>query len=227
MMNRPKIAPLGDAAVLVVIDTASDQAAMEKVWSACFAIRAALERDVLDIVPAYGSVLVRFDPARVSMAVIIASIRGALERETAVQRFRGREHQVGVCFNSEFGLDLDAIASELALSAEQLIEDFCGATYRVAFLGYTAGFPYLLGLPPRLRVKRLPTPRTQVPAGSVAIAMDQCGIYPRTTPGGWKILGRTAAEIFDPTRDEPARFRPGDTVRFVRAARLDETRTSA
>ncbi|MDQ6825300.1 MAG: 5-oxoprolinase subunit PxpB, partial [Candidatus Eremiobacteraeota bacterium] len=220
-MERPEIAPLGDAAVLVVIGTAADQPTVERVWSACVAIRAALERDVLDIVPAYGSVLVRFDPDQVSMAIIIACIRGALEGDSNVQRFCGRAYQVGVCFAQEFGLDLATVANEIKLSAEELIKEFCEATYSVAFVGYTAGFPYLLGLPQRLMVNRLPTPRTQVPAGSVAIAMGQCGIYPRATPGGWKILGRTAAPIFDPELDEPACFRPGDTVRFFPAARLD------
>ena len=87
----------------------------------------------------------------------------------------------------------------------------------MAFLGFTAGFPYLVGLSPRLWLSRLATPRPRVPAGSVGIAAGQCGIYPRSVPGGWRIIGQSRASVFDAARAEPAALRPGDSVSFYAA----------
>jgi KipI family sensor histidine kinase inhibitor len=89
------------------------------------------------------------------------------------------------------------------------------AVYTVAFVGFSPGFPYLLGLDPSLRVPRLDSPRTSVPAGSVGIGGDQTGVYPTATPGGWRLIGRTSTALFDPRLDPPALLRAGDTVRFV------------
>jgi inhibitor of KinA len=105
----------------------------------------------------------------------------------------------------------------------RLREAFCKPDYRVAFNGFIAGFPYFLGLHPALRVRRLETPRPRVPGGSVAIAGGQCGIYPRQSPGGWRLLGRTRAPVFDPDRPEPTLFRPGDIVCFRACSDFEET----
>ena len=212
-----EISPLGDAAVLVTLGCALDPAVVSDVWSAYEAIRAGLGGSVRDIVPAYGSIAVHFDPGAVTLAVVMAGVRGALERRHAAPRLQPRTFDVRVSFAPDSALDLNAVADETGLPPGELITAFCAATYRVAFLGFTAGFPYLLGLPERLNVRRLPAPRTRVPAGSVAIAAGQCGIYPRETPGGWRVLGRTALAMFDPSQPEPALFRPGDVVRFVRS----------
>jgi KipI family sensor histidine kinase inhibitor len=216
-MPSVEISPLGDAAVLVTLGCALDQAVVSDVWSAYEAIRAGLSGSVRDIVPAYGSIAVHFDPAEAPLAAVMAGIRGALERPHAAPPVQPRTFDVRVSFEPESALDLNAVADETGLAPGELIAEFCAAIYRVAFLGFTAGFPYLLGLPERLKARRLPAPRTRVPAGSVAIAAGQCGIYPRETPGGWRVLGRTGLAIFDPSRSEPALFRPGDVVRFVRS----------
>ena len=219
-MNRAEISPLGDAAVLVQVGLALEPATIERVWSAYAAIRATLGQHVRDVVPAYGSVTVYFDPASTTLATIMASVRGALEHARVAPPPRARSFAVGVSFAPDVALDLAMVAQEAGLTQQALVELFCAADYRVAFLGFTAGFPYLLGLPQRLTVSRLASPRQRVPAGSVGIAAGQCGIYPRETPGGWKILGRTASPIFDPSRSEPALFRPGDVLRFFPAASL-------
>jgi len=220
-LQLPSITPCGDAAVLVELAQRIERPAVERVWSAYASIRSALGRSADDVVPAYASLLVRFDPQKVNMATMIARIRGALEQPSsgpaaaAQRRFR-----VGVCFAAEYALDLQAVATQTQLPVSQVIARLCSAEYRVAFLGFIAGFPYLLGLPPALQVARLPSPRKRVPAGSVAIASGQCGIYPREVPGGWNVLGRTTGEIFNPCDPEPALFQPGDTVEFVVAGTL-------
>lgn len=113
------------------------------------------------------------------------------------------------------GADLEDIAASLDISVEAVVALHTGAEYTVAFMGFMPGFPYLIGGPRELELPRLATPRTEVPAGSVAIAAGYCGIYPGTSPGGWRLLGHTDLTLFDPNRDPPALLEPGMRVRFT------------
>jgi KipI family sensor histidine kinase inhibitor len=112
------------------------------------------------------------------------------------------------------GADLDSTAAELGMSADDLVERHSAATYTVGFCGFSPGFAYLTGLHPSLRVARHATPRTRVPAGSVGIAGEFTGVYPRSSPGGWRLLGRTDAVVWDVDRNPPALLTPGTPVRF-------------
>lgn len=222
MMNVD-IRPLGDAALLVVAADRIDMENVRRIWSLARAIEEAGRAAFLDVVPAYASVLVRYDPSVVDQAVAMAIARGAAERVSATPPPRPRNVTIRVRFGGEHGVDFEAAAHELGMREARFRDAFCKPDYRVAFLGFVAGFPYMLGLPPALVLSRLPTPRPRVPAGSVAIAGAQCGIYPRQTPGGWRLLGRTLAPLFAAERPEPALLRPADVVRFEPAADLDDT----
>jgi KipI family sensor histidine kinase inhibitor len=112
------------------------------------------------------------------------------------------------------GDDLTVVARALEVDRERLIELHCAPQYTVAFMGFAPGFPYLVGLPRELELPRLEVPRLAVPAGSVAVAAGYCGIYPRSSPGGWNLLGHTDVTLFDPACDPPALLAPGDHVRF-------------
>ncbi|HLO67907.1 MAG TPA: 5-oxoprolinase subunit PxpB, partial [Holophaga sp.] len=118
-------------------------------------------------------------------------------------------------YGGEDGPDLEAVARHCGLAPEEVARRHAGATYRVHFLGFAPGFPYLGGLDPALAAPRLDAPRTRVPAGSVGIAGAQTGIYPLESPGGWRLIGRTPLVLFDPRRPEPCLLRPGDLLRFV------------
>ena len=126
-----------------------------------------------------------------------------------------REVEIPVRYD---GPDLADVARRTGLSEDEVVARHMGATYTVAFLGFAPGFPYLRGLDPALRVPRHETPRTSVPAGSVGVAGEQTGIYPRSSPGGWRLLGRTDVVLFDLDRDPPALLAAGDRVRFVAVA---------
>ncbi len=222
-----QIVPVGDAAVIALFGDRIDTATLRRVWALAALARARFGDRVLDIVPAYASVLVRFDPERVGPANVMAVLRGAAEETRAAlghdeDAEEPRRIRVGVCFGDEDGVDLEATARACGLAPDAYVRTLCAAEYRVAFLGFLAGFPYLFGLPQELRAPRLAAPRDRVPSGSVAIADGQCGIYPRSSPGGWRLLGRTAAAIFDPSREPAALFAPGDVVRFEHVQRLED-----
>lgn len=112
------------------------------------------------------------------------------------------------------GPDLAQVARLAGLSADEVIVAHTGATWQVAFCGFSPGFAYLIGGDPRLRVPRRDEPRTRVPAGSIGLAGEFSGVYPRASPGGWQLIGRTDAPIWDPDRQSPALLQPGTRVRF-------------
>jgi KipI family sensor histidine kinase inhibitor len=191
-------------------------------------MRAALGAAALDVVPAYNSVLVRFDPVTTSATRQLALVSEAVDQvaidfEPAKDsRLRSPQHiTLGVCFGGQYGLDFEQTAHDLGMRERRMRDLICQPDYRVAFLGFLAGFPYLLGLPEALAaVQRRTSPRPRVPGGSVAIAAGQCGVYPRGASGGWRLLGQTVAILFDPVRDPAALLRPGDFVRFEPRDRL-------
>ncbi len=120
-----------------------------------------------------------------------------------------------MCYAAEFGLDLPELAQKLSLSQAEIAQRHARTEHRVLMVGFSPGQPYIGGLDPKLSVPRRATPRTRMPAGSVAIANTQTAVYPYETPGGWSIIGRTPLKVFDPARDPPSLFAPGDKVRFV------------
>ena len=179
---------------------------------------------VLNLHPAYASVLVSFDPLRTSHAAIEAA---ALEVESgALELPESRLVEIPVCYGGEFGPDLDDVGRLSGLAPEQVIAMHSGAEYRVYFLGFAPGFPYLGGLPPQLSTPRLPEPRRSVPAGSVAIGGGQTGVYPMSTPGGWRLIGRTPLCLFDPAAASPTLLEMGDRVRFQPIGRDEYERLS-
>ena len=163
--------------------------------------------------PGLRSVLVQADDARAgsdALSGLARDLAAAVVDEIPVPE--GRLVEIGVRYDGE---DLPEVADRLGLEAAEVVARHTAPTYTVACLGFSRGFPYLDGLDPALRLPRRDTPRARVPAGSVAIAAEQAGIYPQTSPGGWHLLGRTDVPLFDPGREPPALLAPGDRVRFV------------
>lgn len=167
-------------------------------------------------VPAHGSVLVTFDPDRCPEAALRAILGSVLDetREGAAAD-PGRLHEIRVRYGGADGPDLAEVAGRTGRTEADVVALHAGAEYRVLVLGFVPGFPYLGILPPALDLPRRATPRVRVPAGSVAIAGRQTGIYPFETPGGWHLLGRTDIPLWDARRDPPSLLAPGDRVRFV------------
>jgi inhibitor of KinA len=169
-------------------------------------------------VPAYASVLVPFDPDVAREAAVRAAITRALHRAIAGPATEpGSLTEIRVTYGGADGPDLGEVARRTGRSETDVVALHAGREYRVFLVGFVPGFPYLGVLPDELVLSRRATPRIRVPAGSVAIAGRQTGVYPLATPGGWHIIGRTDAPIWDVTRSSPALLEPGARVRFVPA----------
>ncbi len=226
------IAPLRDEALaedalLLHFGDAIDEATSARVLAAAAAI--ARQMPSLECVPAYASLLLRFAPsarygdlgdtphARVRAAV--AEVLAAAD----VAHATAREVVIPMLYGGAHGPDLGAVARHAGLAEAEVIARHAAGHYRVTMLGFAPGFPYLLGLDPRLAVPRRADPRARVPAGSVAIGGAQTGIYPESLPGGWQLIGRTPLGLFDMRATPPSRLQPGDRVRFeaIDAARFD------
>lgn len=203
-MPQPSVRLLdaGERAVLAQVPS------LDQVHALTAAVREAALPGVVDVVPAYCTVLVT-----VSAPSELPGVRHALSTLTArpVPVMRPRVVTLDVVYD---GPDLDEVCALTGLSRAAVVARHSAGEYVVAFLGFVPGFPYLLGLDPALHVRRRSTPRTSVPAGSVGLAGDQTGVYPRSTPGGWQLIGRTDAVLFDVDRSPPALLAPGDRLRF-------------
>ncbi len=203
-MSGPHVRPVGDTALLLELP---DNAA---VHGAARAVREQFGDHLAEAVPGQQTLLLVWrDPsARVAQAEIAAlSVQ-------SVQLTPGEPVTIPARYD---GADLDGVATTLDMSREAVVELHTATAYTVAFMGFSPGFPYLVAAEGSrlLELPRLETPRTEVPAGSVAVAAGYCGIYPRSSPGGWNLLGHTDAVLFDAQRDPPALLAPGTAVRFT------------
>jgi KipI family sensor histidine kinase inhibitor len=215
-----RIEPLGEAALLAVIDARLNLDANARARALAAAL-GATNLDGLGVpVPGHGSVLVPFDPDVLAEPRVRSLIERAwpiAARATAADDAPGRLHELPTRYGGEDGPDLGVVARATGLSEAEVIRQHSGAEYRVLVLGFVPGYAYLGLLPPALELPRRETPRVRVPAGSVGISGRQCGVYPAEVPGGWHLIGRTDVLLWDPAADPPARLAPGDRVRFVPA----------
>lgn len=241
-MTRFRIEPLGDHAFLIVPASGSasgstsasggassplpsagpDPRVNARIHRLAAALRDAAPPWLRDLVPAYASLGVfvdpeRFDPGHADSGDVLDWLQAQLDSLDLADDAASPPRapiEIPVRYGGAHGEDLDTAAQALGLDADTLVARHCAGEYTVAMLGFAPGFPYLLGLDPALALPRLSSPRTRVPAGSVAIGGAQTGIYPRESPGGWRLLGRTPLRLFDPARPQPSLLQPGDRVRF-------------
>ncbi|MBB6186695.1 5-oxoprolinase subunit PxpB [Rhodanobacter sp. MP7CTX1] len=218
MEHEIQFEALAEDALLLRFGERIDVDLNAQVQAAAISLRSRIPE--LECVPAYASLLLRFDPWAWAgddgqhphqrlRAVVSATLRDRDQVTVA-----SRELIIPVCYGGEYGPDLEEVAACCGLDVDTVIARHTAANYRVAMLGFAPGFPYLLGLDPQLAVPRRTDPRQRVPAGSVAIGGSQTGIYPEVLPGGWQLIGRTPLRLFDVTASDPSLLAAGDRVRF-------------
>jgi inhibitor of KinA len=203
-----------DQSLLVYLGNDIGQAAHEKVLHLVRAIETASPEWLRNLQPAYCSVLISFDLVQVTHHDVEVFVRSLAGPSDKVSSAPSRTVEIPVCYGGEFGPDLEEAAALISLSSERVIELHAAALYRAYFLGFAPGFAYLGDLPSELELPRLSTPRKKVPAGSVAIAGKQTAVYPFTTPGGWRLIGRTPLTMFRADREPMGLIALGDHVRF-------------
>jgi KipI family sensor histidine kinase inhibitor len=211
----------GDSALVLELEPRIDAAVNARAIAIADAVRQAGVPGVRDVVSTYRSVAVFFDPLQTRLEAVI----GALDRAAAqLGRIEpSRVVEIPVTYGGEAGPDLGEVAGLTALNEAEVIRRHADPAYRVFMLGFVPGFAYMGVVDESIAVPRRPTPRVKVPAGSVAIAGRQTGIYPQETPGGWRLIGRTRVRPFDPSRTPEFLVAPGDHVRFTPVSSLDET----
>jgi KipI family sensor histidine kinase inhibitor len=199
------VRPFGDAALLVELDD------LDAVLALTAAVRAASLTGVLDVVPAARTVLLVTEPGTILEPLVtqVTTLTSTLDVDAAGSDAEAVE--LRVVYD---GPDLAEVARLTGLAEEEVVAAHTGTPWRIAFGGFAPGFAYLTGGDPRLAVPRRDEPRTSVPAGAVGLAGEYSGVYPRSSPGGWQLIGRTDAILWDAEREPPALLVPGGTVRF-------------
>jgi inhibitor of KinA len=220
-----RILPAGDSAWLIELPERIDAA----VNARAIEIARAIAREglpVTDVVVGYRSVMAFFDPLDPRTANIEERLRGIATAPSAGEDVGGGVVDVPVCYGGAYGPDLGEVAEFGGCPPDEVIALHLGREYRVFVVGFVPGFAYMAAVDPRIAAPRRSSPRLKVPAGSVAVAAGQTGVYPAETPGGWRLIGRCPIRPYDPARAEPFLFRPGDRVQFRRISE-DEYRAAS
>ena len=212
--TSPRLLPLGDAAWTLEFGRRLDPALAEQVARLAARVRAAQLPGVVDLVPTLRSLTVHFEPEAVEAEALGAQLL-ALAGAPGADLPAGRHWRLPLCAEPAFAPDLAELAERVGLRPEAVIDGLCRAVLRVGLIGFMPGFPYLIGLPQALHLPRRATPRTRVPAGSVALAAGLCGVYPWDSPGGWWLVGHLPLPLFEADHPQaPAWLAAGDRLRW-------------
>lgn len=211
-----RVVDSSDRSLLVALGEEISLAAQREVLRLTPLLRSA--RGVTNVHPAYASILIDFDPLAIGHRDMERAVAELYAQAADAPLPEPRMVEIPVVYGGDYGPDLEAVAALTGHTPEEVVAIHSSASYLVYFLGFSPGFPYLGGLPESIAAPRLETPRKRVPAGSVAIGGRQTGVYPMASPGGWRIIGRTSLQLFQPDADPPVLLQMGDHVRFVPVA---------
>jgi inhibitor of KinA len=217
MRFKPRIVPLGDSSLLVQLGNEIDLAVNQRVHALASLLEASSIKGIIETVPAYATLLVHYDPSILSFTQLKSDLHARIVQMEETNSRKPRQVEVPVRYGGEYGRDLEFVASHCDLQVADVIRIHTERTYTIFMMGFTPGFPYMGKLDDAIVVPRLQTPRTLVPAGTVAIAGSQTGIYSIDSPGGWQLIGWTPLKLFEPESDTPFLFSPGDEVKFFEA----------
>lgn len=218
-----RLAPVAEHALLVEFGETIDDATSERIVALDRALAAAAPDGLREVVPGMVNLLVDFDPLVTDHARIEAAVRDCLTRPVPASA-AGTRREVEVCYDSDLGTDLSAVAEQTGLGVDAVIAAHLGGDYRVRMYGFTPGYAYMSGTPAAIQLPRKPAAIRGVPAGSVIIAGPQCIVTTLLMPAGWWVLGRSPTRILIGDEDQPFLFDVGDAVRMRRIGRDDYER---
>lgn len=205
----------GDSALLLEFPQEISPQINASITALVHLIREQRIEGIMDMIPAFSSLLIHYEPLVIGYQQLSKRIKGLLDLELGDVLKQKRIFHIPVLYGGEYGPDLDFVASQANLSPKEVIEIHSSQDYLIYMLGFLPGFPYLGGLDSRIHTPRLANPRIKIPAGSVGIGGAQTGIYPLDSPGGWQLIGATPLLTYQADRKEPILFEAGDYIRFV------------
>lgn len=214
-MEEVKISTAGDSALLIEFGKEISPEINARITAFVHLLKAQHIEGVQDLIPAFTSLLINYDPRVVNYKTLTKRLQKLLKLEVTEEASESRVFEIPVCYGGEYGPDIENIAQNAGLSEEEVIKIHSSKDYLIYMLGFLPGFSYLGGLDERIHTPRLANPRIKIPAGSVGIGGSQTGIYPLDSPGGWQLLGMTPVKTYDPERETPILFEAGDYIRFV------------
>lgn len=220
-VDQVRVGSASDSSLLIEFGEGISESVNRSVYQFMDVVhRSDIASHVVEMVPAYRTLLVEYDFA----GVTDGQMRDAVSELIAEADFTvgatgdgefGKVVEIPVVYGGEHGPDLQDVAEHAGLSKEEVVRIHSSTNYRVFMIGFAPGFPYLGGMDPRIACPRLTTPRVLIPAGSVGIAEAQTGLYPNASAGGWRIIGRSPTKLFNVDMDPPSMLEPGAGVRFV------------
>ena len=213
--EEPRFLPGGDKAIFVEFGDGVDPEVNRRVWHLMLATQKARIPGVIEMVPTYRSLLVYFEPLQIRAQKLQETLYSLVRQLVESELPKPKLVEIPTVYGDECGPDLQFVASYNNLNVSEVVQIHTATPYLIYMIGFMAGFPYLGGMSPRIATPRLETPRMKIPAGSVGIAGSQTGIYPAESPGGWRLIGRTPLQLFDPSQEPPALFQAGDYLIFV------------
>ena len=214
-MSNIRILTAGDSSLLVEFGKEINPEINRKITATVQLMKAQNIEGVVDVIPAFCSLLINYDPRVIGYEAIKERIQSLLKLETSASEGSKRIFEIPVCYGGEYGPDLGNIAEHAGLTPEEVIKIHSSRDYLIYMLGFLPGFCYLGGLDERIHTPRLANPRIKISAGSVRIGGSQTGIYPLDSPGGWQLMGMTPVKTYDPERETPILVEAGDYIRFV------------
>lgn len=214
-MSEISILTAGDSSLLIQFGNEISPEINQRIKATVQLMREQHIEGVLDVIPAFCSLLINYDPRVISYSEITKRMRKLLKVETKAEDEKKKVFEIPVCYGGKYGPDLAYIAEHAGMTEEEVIALHSSKDYLIYMLGFLPGFCYLGGLDERLHTPRLATPRIKIDAGSVGIGGSQTGIYPMDSPGGWQLMGMTPVKTYDPEREVPILVEAGDYIRFV------------
>ena len=227
LYEHPAYRIMGDRALLVELGARISPLVNKKVRELFLCLKDNRIEGVMELVPAYRSLLITYDPLKITLPALKKSINHLKDTMDRTQIPEPRTLKIPVVYGGEYGPDLEWVARYHQINPEEAVRIHTSSTYQVYMIGFTPGFAYMGELPDTIATPRKETPRTAVPRGSVGIAQSQTGVYPVESPGGWQIIGQTPLKLFDPAKWPPTPLEMGDLVKFFPIKEEEITRWEA
>lgn len=216
-----RLLPVGEAALLVEFGQKIDDQINERVQMLAGVLEQRGYPWLIDLTPAFASLLVSYDPLQIDFAGLCGLVCRQLADMAAGGAAERRVVEIPVCYEDEFAPDMADMEKLTGLSRDEIVALHSGRDYKIYMLGFLPGFAYLGGLDERIAAPRLDSPRVRIEPGSVGIGGAQTGVYPLASPGGWRLIGRTPLDLYDPRREEPVFYQAGDYIRFKPVSRAE------